>query len=208
MPDPKAHPLTKCRNFNELREPRLGVMLHYDGSTHDGSAVRWFTNPECQVSYNYLVLDDGSYVPIVPEGKRAWHAGACLSSDPERLRYRDANSAFVGIAIATDGSTPATGAQLATVAWLARREFERQGWKVTDGWRIVGHDDESIFPNTPETPVRLRGKRGRKIDPTGPRAGRPILSTAEIRARVAAGPGVVAPPNALPSAPARTRART
>src|SRR5262245_2136016 len=87
MPDPVARALTKCKNFNELKEPRRGVMLHYDDSSSDAGAVAWFTDPECQVSYNYLVLDDGSYVPIVPEGKRAWHAGVCKTSNSARLPY-------------------------------------------------------------------------------------------------------------------------
>lgn len=187
MPDPRALPLTKCRNFNALREPRVGVMLHYDDSASDSGAVAWFTDPDCQVSYNYLVLDDGSYVPIIPEGKRAWHAGVCRSSEPARLRYADANSAFVGIAVATNGKIPATAAQRETVAWLTRREFQRHGWSLAETWRIVGHDAEAVWPSSAETPVHLRGKRGRKIDPTGPKPERPILSTQQVRAMVSAG---------------------
>ncbi|MBV9879050.1 MAG: N-acetylmuramoyl-L-alanine amidase [Gemmatirosa sp.] len=185
MSDPTARPLTKCKNFNALKEARRGVMLHYDDSSSDAGAVAWFTDPECKVSYNYLVLDDGAYVPIVPDGKRAWHAGVCKTSDPARLPYADANSAFVGIAVATNDKTPATPAQIETVVWLTRREFERNGWPLTDGWRIVGHDSEAIWPSDADTPVNLRGKRGRKIDPRGPDATRPILSTATVRARVA-----------------------
>jgi hypothetical protein len=187
MSTPTARPLVPCPNFGELREPRVGVMLHYDDSASDAGAVSWFTHPDCKVSYNYLVLDDGAFVPIVPEGKRAWHAGTCASSDPARLRYADANSAFVGVAVATNDRVPATAAQVATVAWLARREFARHGWPLGETWRIVGHEDEAVWPTSPQTPLRLRGKRGRKIDPTGPRKERPILSTAEVRRIVAGG---------------------
>jgi N-acetylmuramoyl-L-alanine amidase len=187
MTDPSAHPLLSCKNFNDLKEPRIGVMLHYDDSSTDGSAVAWFTDPECKVSYDILVLDNGSYVPIVPEGKRAWHAGYCLSSDPVRLPYHDGNSAFLGVAVATNGEIPATAAQLETVVWLTRGYFERMGWPVSETWRIVGHDSEAIWPNKADVPVKLRGKRGRKIDPTGPKPNRPILSLDEVRRRVAQG---------------------
>lgn len=186
MPDPNCRPRSKCKNFGALREPRLGVMLHYDDSSSDNGAVAWFTDPACQVSYNILVLDDGSYVPIVPDGKRAWHAGNCVSSDPRRLPYRDANSAFLGIAVATNDRIPATAAQLDTVVWLTRRAFVENGWPLTDSWRIVGHDGEAVFGSGADVPLALRGKRGRKIDPTGPNATRPILSVEDVRARVAA----------------------
>lgn len=187
MREPTARPRTKCINFNDVREPRVGVMLHYDDSSSDEGAVAWFTDPACEVSYNYLVLDNGDYVPIIPEGKRAWHAGACKSSTP-KLRYKDANSAFIGIAVATNAKKPATPEQVETVIWLTRREFLRNGWKLSETWRVVGHDEESIYPDKADVPLKLRGKRGRKIDPIGPNPAKPILSTDEVRRRVAESP--------------------
>jgi N-acetyl-anhydromuramyl-L-alanine amidase AmpD len=186
MPDPRAYPPLKCKNHNALLEPRVGVMLHYDESANDPAAMAWFTDPRCEVSYNVLVLDDGRYVLVVPEGRRAWHAGYCLTSDPKRLRYQDANSAFIGIAVATNDKTPATPEQIETVVWLVRRAFAKHGWARTHTWRIVGHDTQAIWPNKADVPKKLRGKRGRKIDPTGPRPSRPILSVEEVRERVAA----------------------
>lgn len=187
MREPPARTVTKCKNFNNVREPRVGVMLHYDDSSSDEGAVAWFTDPACEVSYNYLVLDNGEYVPIIPEGKRAWHAGACKSSSP-KLKYKDANSAFVGIAVATNEKKPATPEQVDTVVWLTRREFLRNGWKLSESWRIVGHDAEAIYADKADIPPHLRGKRGRKIDPTGPNPARPILSADEVRRRVAEAP--------------------
>jgi N-acetyl-anhydromuramyl-L-alanine amidase AmpD len=184
MPAPSAHPLLACRNFDDLREPRLGVMLHYDDSSNDASAVAWFTHPACQVSYNSLVLGDGSYVPIVPREKRAWHAGTCRTSDPLRLPYRDANSAFLGLAIAANDRAPATPAQFDTVVWLVREFFAEHGWPLHETWRVVGHDSEAIWSTGADVPLRLRGKRGRKIDPTGSNPRRPILSVDAVRAGV------------------------
>lgn len=151
-----------------LREPRLGVMLHFDGSVSDRGGVEWFEHPDCGVSYHQLVLDDGSYVEIAPPHARAWHAGVCRTSDPERLPYRDANSAFYAIAAATNGTTDVTPLQLMTIAWLARRAFEREGWPVTEGWRIVGHSSEA-WP------------RGRRTDPEGPSRTNPVYSPDQVR---------------------------
>src|SRR5690349_17106410 len=94
----------------KLNEKRLGVMLHFDGSKNDRGSVAWMWDPEFKLSYNLLVLDNGKVERIAPDTARAYHAGECQSSDP-RLPYRDANSAFYGVAIAaTDGDT-ATGLQ-------------------------------------------------------------------------------------------------
>ena len=155
-------------HYSRTREKRLGVMIHYDGSGSDRGAVEWFADPRCRVSYHYLVLDDGSYVAIAPLDRRGWHAGKCETSDPERLPYKDANSAFFGIAAATNNRADVTPLQLLTIAWLTRRLFEREGWDVTETWRIVGHRTEA-------TP------RGRKTDPEGGDLLNPILSPDDVR---------------------------
>lgn len=154
----------------QLREPRIGVMLHFDGSGTDRGAVDWFGDPKCKVSYQYLVLDDGNFVRIAPDSARAWHAGVCRPSSP-RLQYHDANSAFFGIAIASNDVVEATALQMLTTAMLVRQYFDAQRWALDELWRIVGHDTEA-WP------------RGRKTDPTGPRQQNPILSVASIRSLV------------------------
>lgn len=153
--------------YSALREPRVGVMLHYDASGSDAGAVAWFADPACKVSYNWLVLDDGSYVTIAPRDKRAWHAGACRPSSPQ-FAYTDANSAFYGIAAANGGKEDVTPLQLLTIAWLARQCFEREGWPVTDTWRITSHRAEA-WP------------RGRKTDPEGADTRNPIFSPDDVR---------------------------
>lgn len=158
-------------NHGPLTDTRMGVMLHYDASRSDTGAVAWLTkDPTCRVSYHWLVTDDGTAHVIAPHGRRAWHAGVCRPSDP-RLAYKDANSAFYGIAIsATDGDT-ATPAQVATVVRLVRECFARQRWPLTETWRVVGHSSEA-WP------------RGRKHDPEGSRASAQVLSVPLVRQRL------------------------
>lgn len=153
--------------WGELREARVGCMIHYDASSSDAGAVGWFSDSACRVSYQVLVLDDGSWVQIAPDNKRAWHAGACRSSDP-RLNYRDGNSALYGLAVATSEKVDVTPLQMLTAAFLTRRYFEREGWPVTDTWRVVGHRTEA-WP------------RGRKSDPEGGDLKNPILAVEDIR---------------------------
>jgi len=160
-----------------LRQSRMGVMVHYDGSTTDRGGLDWFGKPECDVSYQVVVLDDGSWAQIAPDTARAYHAGVCRTSDPKRLPYHDANSAFLGIAALTDHRNQVTVAQMITIAWKIRVWFTAHRWDPAETWRIVGHDAEAVF----EAGHPKAGQRGRKIDPTGPDPLNPILSMADVR---------------------------
>src|SRR5690349_935063 len=86
--------------------PRRGIMLHYDDSSRDDWAVEWFEDPRCTNGYTWLVLDDGHIVELADPDKRTPHAGPCLTSC--------ANSAYYGIAAATNGLVLATEAQLSS----------------------------------------------------------------------------------------------
>lgn len=154
-----------------------GVMLHYDESTSDKGALGWFEDPRCRVSYDRLVLDTGGYAILCPEDMAAYHAGTCRTSDPERLSYKSANQAFKGIAIAANNLETATIEQVLTVAMLTRLYFNEYNWPLTDLWRIKGHEDEAVYPEGTER----AGRRGRKIDPTGPDKRKPVLSIGCIR---------------------------
>lgn len=155
-----------------LRDERMGVMLHYDASGSDRTSVAWFADPRCRVSYNLLVLDGGEYVRIAPDSARAWHAGRCRTSDPDRLPYTDANSAFYGIAIASSGKEAVTPVQLFTVVALCRRYFKQHSWSLHQTWRVVSHRTEAINKD---------GSRGRKTDPEGADLKNPILSAGHVR---------------------------
>lgn len=156
-------------------------MLHYDASSSDVSSVIWFTDPACKVSYNWLVMDTGNVIPIAPDDARAWHAGCCKTDDP-RLPYKDANSAFYGIALAATAGDTATREAKRSLAALCLHCFAIEGWDVTEVWRIVSHRSQAVY-----CPGHAKaGQRGRKNDPEGPDPARPVLSTNEIRGMVAA----------------------
>lgn len=140
-------------------------MPHFDDSSNDRSAVEWFTDPRCNVSYNRLYLDNGDVVQITPTMEHAaWHAGVC--------RTKNANRAYYGLAAATDTKTAVTPAQFEAMAHDCAALFQLNHWPAADvDRRIIGHEDEAL-------------PKGRKIDPTGLHADRPILSTVALRRRV------------------------
>jgi N-acetyl-anhydromuramyl-L-alanine amidase AmpD len=167
--------------------PRRGVMLHYDDSSSDEASLRWFFDKRCQNGYTWLVLDDGSIVELADPERRTPHAGACLTPA--------ANSAFYGIAAATNGRVIATPRQIYAIEDLCFWLFRRHGWpngEVTE--RLVGHDEQAIWTKEATRAAGIAdgdaetmwGKVGRKIDPRGNRAdGTPIIDVDAVRRELA-----------------------
>ena len=152
---PAPHEWIHNRQYSvRLRQPRAGVMLHFDDSASDAASRAWFRDPRCHVSYNWLVLDDGRIVEIAPPTARAWHAGVCRPSKGA-IAYKDANSAFYGVAAAAKVGDRATEPQLQTITRIVVGCFRDHGWSLTDHHRIVTHRAEA-WP------------RGRRTDPEGP----------------------------------------
>ena len=159
-------------NWGKLHERRIGIMLHYDGSTSDAGALTWLLrDPACHVSYNDIVTDDGKIVAVAPRSARAWHAGVCKPSS--LFKYKDANSAFYGLAVSCGSNDTATPKQVDGVIRACLELFAINGWKSKDVWRITDHEAEA-WP------------RGRKIDIFGDRKKRktPVLDIVAIREAV------------------------
>ena len=162
-----------------LAAPRLGVMLHYDDSSRDDWAVEWFHDPRCTNGYTWLVLDDGRVVELADPAMRTPHAGACITPK--------ANSAYYGVAAATNGLVLATDAQIASIVRICAWVLRRHHWDIASlEARIVGHDAQAIWTASYTTRRESWGTLGRKVDPTGQRRdGRPIIDVGNVRRLVA-----------------------
>lgn len=122
------------------------LILHYTGMPDEGEALQWLCNPVSQVSAHYFVFEDGRVLQLVPESRRAWHAGVSFW-DGET----DINSCSIGIEIANPGHSgglpPFPDAQIESVAALAKDIINR--WRIPPA-RVLAHSD--VAP-------------GRKLDP-------------------------------------------
>lgn len=78
--------------------PPYMIVLHYTGMEDSQAALERLRDPEAKVSCHYLVFEDGRIVQMVPEDRRAWHAG--LSSWEGR---DDVNGRSIGIEICNPG---------------------------------------------------------------------------------------------------------
>jgi len=141
----KVFPSPNHGERKDGRRPNL-LVLHYTGMPDEGEALQWLCNPMSQVSAHYFVFADGRVLQLVPEGRRAWHAGVS-SWDGEA----DINSCSIGIEIANPGHPgglpPFPDQQIEGVAALARDILTR--WRIP-ATRVLAHSD--VAP-------------GRKLDP-------------------------------------------
>ena len=74
------------------------LLLHYTGMADTAAAQARLCDPAAKVSCHYLVHEDGGTVQLVPEARRAWHAGAAVWQGTT-----DINSRAIGIEIANGG---------------------------------------------------------------------------------------------------------
>jgi N-acetylmuramoyl-L-alanine amidase len=133
-------------NFNERKAPPDMVVLHYTGMKTGAEALARMCDPAAQVSAHYMVEEDGQVYRLVPEERRAWHAGVSFWKGET-----DINGCSIGIEIVNPGHEfgyrdfPA--AQVDAVIGLL--DGIRERWDIPDH-RILGHSD--VAPSRKEDP--------------------------------------------------------
>lgn len=136
-------------NWDERSLPVSMVVLHYTGMADAASAIARLADPQAKVSAHYVVAEDGEIVRMVPEDKRAWHAGLSWWRG-----ISDVNSASVGIEIVNPGHEfgyrPFPEAQLEALFPLVA---EIVGRYRIDPVNVVGHSD--IAPARKQDPGEL-----------------------------------------------------
>jgi N-acetylmuramoyl-L-alanine amidase len=112
---------TKNHNARPVGKKVHCLVLHADASRNAKGTVSWIQNPAAGVSYHYLIDRDGTVYRMVPDERRAWHAGRS-----EWLGTPNVNDISIGVSWSNDQKgepfTPealASGADLC--AQLCRR---------------------------------------------------------------------------------------
>jgi N-acetylmuramoyl-L-alanine amidase len=142
LPKPQSGAAAKVfpsPNHGERRDGRRPdmIIVHYTGMPDEGEALQWLCNPVSEVSAHYFVFGNGHVLQLVPEERRAWHAGAARWH-----REDDINSASIGIEIANPGHPgglpPYPEAQMASTIRLIRDIVARWGIRPE---RVLAHSD-------------------------------------------------------------------
>jgi N-acetylmuramoyl-L-alanine amidase len=136
-------------NFDERDQPVSIVVLHYTGMQDGPSAIARLRDPESRVSSHYVVAEDGEVLRLVPEDKRAWHAG------PSYWRgLFNVNSASIGIEIVNPGHEygyrPFPEEQMQAVVRLLAGILQRHQVPIAN---VVGHSD--VAPTRKQDPGEL-----------------------------------------------------
>jgi N-acetylmuramoyl-L-alanine amidase len=130
--------------------PRIDMLvLHYTGMQSAEAALGRLCDPAARVSSHYLIEEDGTVWRLVPEERRAWHAGVSYWRGETVL-----NTVSIGIEIVNPGHEwgyrPFPEAQMQTVETLCLDILARHR---IPAHRIVGHSD--IAPTRKSDPGEL-----------------------------------------------------
>jgi len=132
-----AHCHPSPNHGERTRGPADAIILHYTGTPDGEAALGLLTSPVARVSCHYLVWEDGRIWQLVPEARRAWHAGVSFWRGET-----DMNSRSIGIEIVHpghNGSTPPyPEEQIEAVIRLCREVAGRLRIRPE---RILAHSD-------------------------------------------------------------------
>ncbi|MFN3725398.1 MAG: N-acetylmuramoyl-L-alanine amidase [Allosphingosinicella sp.] len=124
-------------NHDQRSRPISMIVLHYTDMLSAEEAIERLCDPAAGVSAHYLVTKSGEVVRMVPEERRAWHAG--------RSYWRgltNVNDDSIGIEIDNPGHSngyePFPDAQVEAVVRLVADIKQRH--HITRG-NVVGHSD-------------------------------------------------------------------
>jgi N-acetylmuramoyl-L-alanine amidase len=133
-------------NFDQRLGPPDMIVLHYTGMQTGPAALERLCDPQAKVSAHYMVEEDGRVFALVPEERRAWHAGVSFWKGEQ-----DVNAVSIGIELVNPGHDLGYPdfPDMQVEALVGLLDAIRGRWTVPNS-RILGHSD--VAP-------------GRKIDP-------------------------------------------
>jgi len=125
------------------------LVLHYTGMPSAEAALSRLCDPAAKVSAHYTIDEDGTVYALVPEARRAWHAGHSFWAG-----LRSVNACSIGIELVNPGHEFGyrvfPQSQIAALKNLCRDILARHPIPAA---RVLGHSD--IAPARKEDPGEL-----------------------------------------------------
>ena len=125
------------------------LVLHYTGMAGAEAALDRLCDPAAKVSAHYLIDEDGAVYALVPEDRRAWHAGVAHWAGAANI-----NSRSIGIELVNPGHEFGYRAfpeeQIAALTTLCHSILVRH---PIPSARVLGHSD--VAPARKEDPGEL-----------------------------------------------------
>lgn len=137
------------------------LVLHYTGMRDLESALARLTDPAAKVSAHYVVDEGGDVLRLVPEERRAWHAGVSSWRG-----HAGVNGRSIGIELVNPGHEfgyrPFPARQMAAFFGLAAGILARHPIPPE---RVLGHSD--VAPSRRRDPGELFDWRGAAAEGIG-----------------------------------------
>jgi N-acetylmuramoyl-L-alanine amidase len=147
--DELVHREVPSPNHGERTLPVSMVVLHYTEMKPVETALARMCDPEASVSAHYCITEEGEVIRLVPEHRRAWHAGASYWRG-----IPDVNSASIGIELDHPGHglgyRPFADAQIDALIPLLARIVQQYDIPRAN---VVGHSD--VAPTRKTDPGEL-----------------------------------------------------
>ena len=125
------------------------LLLHYTGMQTAEIALERMCDAAAEVSAHYCIDEDGTAYRLVPEERRAWHAGDSAWAGEARV-----NACSIGIELVNPGHQwgyhPFPEPQMAALIALAKDVLARHAIPPA---RVLGHSD--VAPQRKEDPGEL-----------------------------------------------------
>ena len=125
------------------------LVLHYTGMPTAEAALERLCDPQARVSAHYAIDEGGTIHALVPEARRAWHAGISFWAGA-----RDINARSIGIELVNPGHEFGyrifAEAQIVALTGLCQEILARH---AIVPWRVLGHSD--VAPDRKEDPGEL-----------------------------------------------------
>lgn len=147
------------------------VVLHFTGMADTRAALERLCDPVAEVSVHYLIDGGGCVWQMVPEDRRAWHAGAGAWGG-----RGDVNSRSVGVELCNPGDRPFPEPQMRALEALLRGILAR--WAIPAAG-VIGHSDMAParkFDPGPRFDWRRLARQGLAIWPGALPATAPALA--------------------------------
>jgi len=125
------------------------LLIHYTGMTSGAAALERLCDPAARVSAHYAIDEDGTVYAMVPEARRAWHAGLAYWAGA-----RDINARSIGIELVNPGHEfgyrAFPEAQIGALIELCGEILQRH---AIAPWCVLGHSD--VAPARKDDPGEL-----------------------------------------------------
>lgn len=125
------------------------LVVHYTGMPTGAAAISRLRDASAKVSAHYVIEEDGKVFHLVPEERRAWHAGVAYWRG-----HRDINGRSIGIELVNPGHEfgyrAFPKAQMSSLITLAGAIVKRR--KIPPR-NVLGHSD--VAPERKEDPGEL-----------------------------------------------------